>query len=74
MKNYIFNVLVGLDQFANAILGGSPQETISSRADKAMKEGKRWGCILCKFLSWLQKDHCQKSVEPNVGSNAVIPD
>lgn len=71
---YFFNILLGLDQLANAILGGDPQETISSRADKAMREGKRWGCILCKVLSLIQKDHCQKSVEPNAGSNAVIPD
>lgn len=74
IKKYFWNVLLGLDQFANSMLGGSPNETISSRADKAMREGKRWGCILCRLLSLIQKDHCQKSVEPGVGSNAVIPD
>ena len=74
MKKYLWNILLGLDQFANAILGGDPSETISSRADKAMRAGKRWGCLLCRFLSLIQKDHCQKSVDPSVGSNAVIPD
>lgn len=74
MKKYFWNILIGLDQFSNAMLGGDPAETISSRSDKAMREGKRWGCILCRFLSLFQKNHCQKSVEPNVGSNSIIPD
>lgn len=74
MKKYFWNLLIAIDQMANTILMGDPQETISSRADKAMREGKQWGCILCKFLSMIQKNHCQKSIEPNAGSNAVIPD
>ncbi len=30
-RAYVVGVLIGLDQFANAIIGGSPDETISSR-------------------------------------------
>jgi hypothetical protein len=66
--------LVALDELTNAILLGDPRETISSRADKAMNEGKRWGCVLCKLLNYLQKDHCQKSLEPDVGDMAIIKD
>lgn len=62
---YFWNILIAFDQFANSVLGGQPQETISARADKAMVAGKVWGCVLCKFLSLIQKDHCQKAVEPN---------
>lgn len=74
IKQYILNVLVGLDQFTNALFGGSPEETISSRAGKGQKEGKRWACLLCRFLDYLQKDHCIRSIEPDEGSDAVIKD
>ena len=63
MKGYVFNVLVGLDQFANTLLGGKPEDTISYNAALARKDGKRWGCVLCRLLDWLQKDHCEKTVE-----------
>jgi hypothetical protein len=74
MKKYLWNLLVALDELTNAILLGDPRETISSRADKAMNEGKRWGCVLCKLLNYIQKDHCQKSLDPLVGDKAIIPD
>lgn len=31
IRTYILNVLIGLDQFANTLIGGLPDETISSR-------------------------------------------
>lgn len=49
------------DQLANAAANGDPDETISSRADRARGEGKRWGCVLCRVLDWISKDHCRKS-------------
>jgi hypothetical protein len=73
-KQYVKNVLKALDQLLNALLLGDPRETISSRADKAMREGKTWGCILCKFLSKIQSQHCQKSIEPDAGHDAILPD
>jgi hypothetical protein len=39
-----------------------------------MLEGKRWGCVLCRFLDLFQKDHCQLSIDKADGSRAVIPD
>lgn len=55
------NVLIALDQVGNAALGGSEYETISSRADRARAAGRKWGCWLCRFLDFLQKDHCKNS-------------
>jgi hypothetical protein len=66
-KDWALNVLIGLDQFANAVIRGDPDETISSRAAKAELRGKKWGCLLCKFLDKLDKDHCQKSLEKDEG-------
>lgn len=51
------------DQLANATFGGNEDETISSRAEKARREGKRWGCMLCKLLDRLDAGHCKKSIE-----------
>jgi hypothetical protein len=73
-KNYGFNLAVALDEFGNAITGGDPGETISSRSAKARNDGRVWGCILCKFLNWFQKNHCDLALDPNAGAEAVIPD
>ena len=64
---YLKNVLIGIDQLTNTVIGGDPDETISSRAAKAARKGKRWGCVLCRFLSLFEKDHCEKSLEPDEG-------
>lgn len=74
MKRYLWNILLVIDESFNTLAGGDPGETISSRAGKAMQEGKRWGCVLCKFLNLFQKDHCLLSIEPEEGSRAVLPD
>jgi hypothetical protein len=52
---------VAHDQLGNAALNGNPDETVSSRADRARAAGRRWGCLLCKFLEWLDRNHCQRS-------------
>ncbi|WP_454752143.1 hypothetical protein [Cupriavidus necator] len=74
MRRYLWNLLISLDQLANTVAGGSPDETISSRAGKAMQQGRRWGCILCRFLHWFDHDHCAKSIEPDEGGDAAVAD
>jgi len=74
LKKYLWNFLIMLDETGNTLTGGDPGETISSRAGKAMQEGKRWGCVLCRFLDLFQKNHCQLSINKDDGSRAVIPD
>lgn len=49
------------DQLANAAANGDPDETISSRAYRAVREGRRWGCILCRLLDWIDQNHCRDS-------------
>lgn len=63
MKDYFLRILISIDQLANTILGGNEDETISSRAAKAKLQGKRWGCVLCKLLDKIDKNHCEKSIE-----------
>lgn len=64
-------VAVANDQALNAALvgrAGSEDETISSRAGKASRAGKRWGCILCKLLDAIDPGHCEKSIEEDEGT------
>jgi hypothetical protein len=73
--DYFYNVMLAFDELGNALTGGDPGETISSRAGKAREQGQEWACVLCAFLAWVtQTNHCQQSIEPNEGSKAVIPD
>ena len=51
----IRNFLIGFDQWANTWFGGDPQETISSRAGKAQRKGRRWAKVLCWGLRRLGK-------------------
>ncbi|WP_263082147.1 hypothetical protein [Endozoicomonas sp. Mp262] len=64
---YFWNILIAIDQLANTLLAGDPDETISSRAAKANRKGKRWGCVLCRFLHWFDRNHCEKSIELDEG-------
>lgn len=65
MKQYIWNILIALDQLGNALTGGFPDETISSRMGKRLaKHDKCPVCnFLCKLLNYIQEDHCVKSIE-----------
>ena len=63
MRHWILNQLIALDQSVNTAFGGYPDETISSRAGKAMLAGKAWGKSLCWVLNKLEKDHCLKAIE-----------
>lgn len=66
VKRYILYVLIAIDQLINAMLGGYPDETLSSRM------GKRPDCpvcrFICKLLDIVDKDHCQKSIEWDEGN------
>ena len=68
MKEYFWNILLSLDQLVNTIFAGAPDETISSRAAKAERNGKKWGCVLCELLDKIDKDHCNKNIELDEGN------
>lgn len=67
---YIFNVLIALDQLGNALLGGDPDETISSRTAKRMHDPKwRWlGLILEK----IDPGHLRRSREDDEGKDDIF--
>ena len=45
-KRYLWNLLLAFDEFVNALAGGDPRETISSRAAKARRRGRKWAAYL----------------------------
>ena len=60
-------LLVALDQLANTVLGGWPDETFSSRAWRWEADGKRaWPRKLIDRLFFWEKDHCRQSYESEV--------
>ncbi|MEH7116052.1 hypothetical protein V7128_01335 [Neobacillus vireti] len=70
MKSYIWNLLISIDQFFNTVLGGSPDETMSSRMGKHVANKDCPFCnLVCKFLNLFEKDHCIKSIEKDEGND-----
>jgi len=66
-------ILVNLDFLANAIWGGDPQESISSRAGKLVRAGDRkFAYYLCRALNFISKGHCEKHIQENEGSDELI--
>lgn len=63
IAHYCQNVLIAFDRFCNALLAGEPEETISCRMGKAVRDGR---CKLCRPLCWLlhqiDPDHCLSSI------------
>ena len=72
LGKWLFNILISFDRFGNALFGGDPEETISSRAGKARNADKFWGKALCPVLDWLDPDHCATSIDHTEGDDAVF--
>ena len=43
LGKWIWNILIAFDRGVNALLGGDPEETLSSRAGKARNADQAWG-------------------------------
>lgn len=75
---WAFNYWIAVDQFANTLTLGDPDETISSRVGKwstAEDPGMlKYGAsgVLCFFLDLVDDDHCVNSIEHDEGGKAVF--
>ena len=60
---YFYNLFISLDQLANTLYGGWPDETISARAYREQWKMEKW----IDLLFWYQKhelghrNHCQQA-------------
>lgn len=66
IKSYFYNLLIAIDQLANALTNGYPDETLSSRAYRLHK--RYWYANFAKMFIdvlflWQTKDHCKKAYE-----------
>jgi hypothetical protein len=76
---YTYNILISIDQRWNTILGGDPDETISSRLGKIklMYGGTiPWNRPISKIvdagLDVLQPNHSLKAIEKDEGKDSVL--
>lgn len=63
MKKYLWNVLISLDQFANTLLAGNPDETISTRV--ARNRTKRGWRVVAWIIEFIDPGHLDRSLEPD---------
>lgn len=68
---YLLNLLISIDQLGNTIIGGDPDETLSSRAGKAYHNGVKWPKKFVNSLFFWQKDHCEDSIEHDEGGEQI---
>ena len=79
LLKYGSNILLGIDQFGNVLLGGDPDESISSRLGKLKR---RHGGVIPWYrpfsgftdflLNKIQKDHSTKAIENDEGKDAIL--
>lgn len=63
IERYGRNLLVLLDEAVNVVvLWGNPHESISQHAAFSARDGRRWGCVLCRVLDWFQPNHCANAI------------
>lgn len=63
----LWDILLLLDVALNILMNGR-YEMISTRAARARDDGKRWGCWLCRFLDYVDRDHCVKAKKDPLGT------
>ena len=76
---WFYNILIGLDQLGNAVLGGDPDETISSRIGKIKRDGGGkipWWRVLTRMADWgldkIDPGHSIDAIEEDEGKDALI--
>lgn len=76
---YLVNILIGVDQLFNALSGGDPDETISSRIGRMKRDNGgsvplRFPVakLLDKILEDIDPNHCLEAIEEDEGENAIL--
>lgn len=76
---WIENILLSIDQLGNTLLGGSPDETISSRLGKLKRDHGGtipWKHPIAKVVDWgldaIDSNHSIDAIEDDEGDDDVI--
>lgn len=67
-------VLIALDQLLNAMFGGWPDETFSSRCWRWSEQGRDWPRRIVDGLLWFDPDHCRESYESERQGRQLPPE
>lgn len=72
---YVKAVLIAVDQLANALLAGWPDETMSSRAWRWEQDGVRaWPrCLIDRLFFW-EPNHCRASFQSEREGRQLPPE
>lgn len=75
MFAYIINVLIGIDQLATTLIGGYPDETLSSYAHRLYIKGRPMGFMrhVINGIFFWQKDHCLGAYRSEVERRQLPP-
>lgn len=71
---YVYNIGLILSQILSVILGGDPDETISSRTGKASQAGLPWfEKVQEPFINFMFQDenHCAEAIEVDEGCKEI---
>jgi len=73
MLAYLKNIGIAVDQLFNALLAGDPDETLSSRMGKAVRDGRCRLCEpICRLLDRIDPRpgrHCLMAIEEDEGAD-----
>jgi hypothetical protein len=64
MRTYLLYNAIAVDQLINTLLGGAPDETLSSRAYRTEQRNKYFGMFfrpLIDLVFWFDKNHCKNA-------------
>ena len=70
-------VLLAEDDALDVLVSRRPKNgrSLSAHAASARAHGKLWGCLLCKFLDWIEANHCNDALKNDEArAQAVIDD
>jgi hypothetical protein len=65
-----WTIALGIDRTGNATSGGDDSEYLSARASRARREGRRWGCVLCRLIAVVAPGHCERFDPPTPPADA----
>lgn len=75
---YLTNILIAIDQLVNTLIGGEPDESLSSHAYRLDQLGKPFGFTrrvidaIFLVLIW-RRGHCQESYEAEIERRQLPP-
>lgn len=74
---YIINVLLGIDQLFNTLIGGAPDETLSAASYRMNRDGRFWGFLMYPIdwlFFWQGPNHCYNAYVKELNRSQYPPE